>query len=74
MTQNHKNKYVDQIRTSRAFEEGYMIYIRLQPYRKYTPKGSNTEKLQPTFFGPYKILTRLVRLPMNYNYPRIKNP
>ena len=32
-----------------------MVYLRLQPYRQASIKRSGVEKLQPQFFGPYRI-------------------
>ena len=32
-----------------------MVYLRLQPYRHASIKRSGEEKLQPWFFGPYRI-------------------
>jgi hypothetical protein len=39
----------------RTFEVGGLVYLRLQPYRQASIKRTRAEKLQPRFFGPYKI-------------------
>ena len=39
----------------RTFEVGDLVYLRLQPYRQASIKRSGAEKLQPRFFGPYRI-------------------
>lgn len=33
-----------------------MVYLRLQPYEQSTLKRKGAKKLQPRFFGPYKVL------------------
>jgi hypothetical protein len=38
-----------------TFEVGDLVYLRLQPYRKASNKKSGVEKLQPRFFGPYRV-------------------
>jgi hypothetical protein len=38
-----------------TFEVGELVYLRLQPYRQASIKRSGAEKLQPRFFGLYKI-------------------
>jgi hypothetical protein len=41
-----------------TFEVGDLVYLRLQPYRQTYIKRSGAEKLQPCFFGSYKINRR----------------
>jgi hypothetical protein len=43
----------------RTFEVGDLVYLRLQPYRQASIKRSGAEKLQPCFFGPYRISRRI---------------
>jgi hypothetical protein len=43
----------------RTFEVGDLVYLRLQPYRHASIKRSGEEKLQPCFFGPYRITRRV---------------
>jgi hypothetical protein len=45
----------DKHRVERTFEVGDLVYLRLQPYRQASIKRSGGEKLQPRFFGPYRI-------------------
>jgi hypothetical protein len=52
---NHQKVKADKHRVERNFEVGDLVYLRLQPYRKDSIKGSGAEKLQPRFFGPYRI-------------------
>jgi hypothetical protein len=53
--QNQQKVQVDKHRVERTFEVGDLIYLRLQPYRQASIKRSGAEKLQPRFFGPYRI-------------------
>jgi hypothetical protein len=45
----------DKHKVERTFEVGDLVYLRLQPYRQALIKRSGTEKLQPRFFGPYRV-------------------
>jgi hypothetical protein len=36
-----------------------MVYLRLHPYRHASIKKSGAEKLQPHFFGPYRVSRRV---------------
>jgi hypothetical protein len=41
------------------FEVGYLVFLRLQPYRQSSLKKSGAEKLKPIFYAPYKIMRRV---------------
>lgn len=51
--------YVDQHQVERHFEEGDLVYLRLQSYRQSTLKQKGAEKLQLRFFGLYKVNMRI---------------
>eukprot|EP00253_Pinus_taeda_P033903 PITA_33903 len=51
--QNQLKVYADQHQTERHFEEGDLVYLQLQSYKKSTLKQKGVEKLQPRFYGPY---------------------
>jgi hypothetical protein len=53
--QSQQNVQEDKHQVERTFEVGDLVYLRLQPYRHASIKRSGAEKLQPHFFGPYKI-------------------
>jgi hypothetical protein len=53
--QNQQKVQADKHRVERTFEVGDLVYLRLQPYRQASIKRSGAEKLQPRFFGPYRI-------------------
>ena len=36
-----------------------MVYLHLQPYKKYTLKEKGDEKLKPNFYGPYRVICRV---------------
>ena len=38
---------------------GDLIFVRLQPYKKSTLKRSGVEKLNPRFYGPYKVIRKV---------------
>jgi hypothetical protein len=60
--QSEKNQHKvqeDKHRFDHTFEVGDLVYLRLQPYRQASIKGSKVEKLQPHFFGPYRVSRRI---------------
>jgi hypothetical protein len=57
--QNQQKVQVDRHKVERTFEVSDLVYLRLQPYRQASIKRSGAEKLQPRFFGPYRISRRV---------------
>jgi hypothetical protein len=60
--QREKNQHkveVEKHRVDPTFEVGDLVYLRLQPYRQDSIKRSGVEKLQPHFFGPYRVRRRI---------------
>jgi hypothetical protein len=57
--QNQQKVQADKNKVDRTFEVGDLVYLRLQPYRKASIKRSRVEKLQPCFFGPYRVNKRI---------------
>jgi hypothetical protein len=53
--QNQQNIQANKHKVEGTFEVGDLVYLRLQPYRKASIERSEEEKLQPCFFGPYRI-------------------
>ena len=43
----------------RSFEVGYLVYLRLQPYRQSSLKKKGAEKLKRCFYGPYKVVRKV---------------
>lgn len=46
-------------RSHRSFEEGDMVYVKLQPYRQMSLKGHSYHKLNAKYFGPVKVLRKM---------------
>ena len=44
---------------NKVFEVGDMVYLRMQNFQKSSLKKRRAKKLQPRFFGPYKILSKV---------------
>ena len=53
--QNQQKVQANKHKVEHTFEVGDLVYLRLQPYRRDSIKRSGAEKLQPCFFGPYRI-------------------
>jgi hypothetical protein len=54
----------------RTFEVGDLVYLRLQPYRQASIKRSGAEKLQPHFFGPYRVNKKLGAMAYELDLPQ----
>jgi hypothetical protein len=57
-------------RVELTFEVGDLVYLRLHPYRKASIKRSGAEKLQPRFFGPYRVSKRVGSVAYDLDLPR----
>lgn len=68
--QNQKKLYADKNHVERSFEEGDMVFLRLQPYKQSTIKLSGAEKLKPRFYGPYKVLRRIGEVAFEVELPK----
>ena len=69
MAQNQQNIFVDKHIIDRVFQVGDLVYLRLQPYRQYSLKKNKAMKLQPRFYGPYKISRRIGEVAYELDLP-----
>ena len=49
---------------------GDFVYLRLQPYRQSSLKKKGAEKLQPHFYGPYKIIRKVREVAYELELPQ----
>jgi hypothetical protein len=56
---NQQKVQADKHRVDHTFEVGDLVYLRLQPYRQASIKRSGAKKLQPRFFGPYRVSRKI---------------
>jgi ribosomal protein L21E len=52
-------KYANRRRKEREFEEGDMVYLRIQPYRHTSLSLHRSLKLHSKYYGPYRVLKRI---------------
>ena len=69
MAQNQQNMYAHNHRIDRVFQVEDLVYLRLQPYRKSSLKKEVAEKLQPRFYGPYKIIRKFGEVAYELEFP-----
>ena len=59
----------DKHRTEREFNEGDLIYLRLQPYRQTSVGGRRPQKLSPLFYRPYQVVQRIEQVAYKLELP-----
>lgn len=59
LARNRMKQQVDLRKTERTFMPRDQVFLRLQPHKQINLKQSSRYKLQPKFFGPYKILAKI---------------
>jgi hypothetical protein len=59
VAQQRMKKFADQNRVERVFQEGDMVYLKLQPYRLQAFGLRNSLKLQTKFYGPFRIIQKV---------------
>ena len=57
--QNRMRVYADRKRRDVEYEEGDMMYLKLQPYRLKTLAKWVNQKLSPRYYGPYEIIEKI---------------
>ena len=52
-------RHADKNRTERQFQEGDLVFVKLQPYVQSTLASRSNQKLSFKYFGPFKIIARV---------------
>jgi hypothetical protein len=52
-----------------SFEVGDLVFLELQPYRNSSLKKSGSEKLKPHFYGPYRVIRRIIEVEYELELP-----
>jgi hypothetical protein len=68
--QNQQKVQANNHRVECTFEVGDLVYLRLQPYQQACIKRSRAEKIQPHFFGPYRINKRIGAIAYELELPQ----
>jgi hypothetical protein len=53
---DERKKYANKRRREREFQEGDMVYLRIQPYRQTSLSLHGSLKLHSKYCGPYRVL------------------
>jgi hypothetical protein len=59
----------DKNRTKRSFEEGQLVYLKLQPYLQSSVVSRTHQKLSFRYYGPYKILQKVGKVAYRLDLP-----
>jgi hypothetical protein len=67
--QNRMKKYADANKTERSLEEGYFVYLKMQPYRETALGLQNALKLTSKWYGPFLILQKIGNVAYHLQLP-----
>jgi hypothetical protein len=68
--QNKMKYYADQNRSFRQYQEGDMVYVKLQPFAQSSVAHRPCAKLSFKYFGPFQILSRIGSAAYKLNMPK----
>jgi len=52
-----------------TFTQGYLVPLRLQPYRQKSVQGRTSQKLSKRFYGPFNILRHIGKVAYELDLP-----
>lgn len=67
--QNRMKQYADLRRSDREFKIRDYVFLKLQPYRQHSLRNQAHHKLNPKYFGPYKVLDRVGKVAYQLELP-----
>ena len=67
--QQRMKSQADKNRTDRVFQEGDMVYLKLQPYIQTSVASRSNQKLSFRFYAPFRILKRIGQVAYKLDLP-----
>lgn len=67
--QNRMKQLADRKRSDREFAIGDYVFMKLQPYRQFSLRKHAFHKLNPKYYGPYKVTDRVGKVAYQLELP-----
>jgi ribosomal protein L21E len=67
--QQRMKSQADKHRMEREFQQGDLVYMKLQPYVQSTVAARSNKKLSFRYYGPYKVLQRVGKVAYKLELP-----
>lgn len=67
--QNRMKQFADRKRSERQFDNGDMVYLKMQPYRQNAFGLRGSLKLRSKYYGPFRIMKRIGKVAYQLNLP-----
>ena len=69
LAQQRMELFADRHRKEMSYELGNWVFLKLQPYRMKLLARKLNENLSPRYYGPFRIIEKLARLPIDWLCP-----
>lgn len=67
--QNRQTQQANKHRSDRNFSVGDYVFLKLQPYRQYSLRNQAFHKLNPKYYGPYRVIDRIGKVAYQLDLP-----
>ena len=70
VAQNQQKQYANKHREERTFQVDDLVYFRFHPYKRTSLKRNGAEKINPRYYGPYKVIQKIGEVAYELELPK----